>query len=59
MLVHRSTSLLQNTAVLRMAVSHHLEGPNFKSRDQLSLGGGSLFYSVPQAPARIIPKFRP
>jgi hypothetical protein len=43
MLVHRSTSLLQNIAVLRMAVSHNLEGPNFKSRDQLSLVGVHYF----------------
>jgi len=48
MLVHRSASLLQNIAVLRMAVSHHLEGPNFNSRDQLSLVGVHYFTQSPK-----------
>lgn len=48
LLVHRSASLLQNIAVLQMAVSHHLEGPNFNSRDQLSLVGVHYFTQSPK-----------
>jgi len=47
-LVHRSMFLLHNIAVLWMAVLHHLEGPNFKSRDQLSLVGVHCFTQSPK-----------